>query len=174
MIELILSSFWFILPAGIANMFPVILSKVDVIQKYNQPIDFNLKFKGKPIFGKGKTWFGFISGGLIGGLVGLVQSSIHITYVTLPNTTLGLGLLLGFGALTGDLIGSLIKRRLNIERGGKAPLLDQLDFLLGALLFGSLITFKWEYLIVLGISIPGIHILLNRTGYEMGLKEEPW
>jgi CDP-2,3-bis-(O-geranylgeranyl)-sn-glycerol synthase len=85
------------------------------------------------------------------------------------------GFLLSFGALIGDLIGSFIKRRLNLERGRPAPPLDQLDFVAGALAF-SFIEFipPIEIIGVLLVLTPGIHLIANIIGYRLRLKKEPW
>lgn len=85
------------------------------------------------------------------------------------------GFLLSFGALIGDLIGSFIKRRLNLERGQPAPPLDQLDFILGALVFSFIVFIPpLEIIIVLVILTPIIHLTANVIGYKLGLKKEPW
>ncbi|MEM4587082.1 MAG: CDP-2,3-bis-(O-geranylgeranyl)-sn-glycerol synthase [Candidatus Jordarchaeales archaeon] len=85
------------------------------------------------------------------------------------------GFLLSLGALTGDLVGSFIKRRLNLDRGTPAPGLDQLDFIAGAILLSS-----WFYLppvevlLVVVIVTPVIHLLANAGAYVLRLKKEPW
>ena len=45
--------------------------------------------------------------------------------------------MLAIGSLLGDLVGSFIKRRLDIGRGAKAPILDQYNFIGGALIAGD-------------------------------------
>ena len=83
--------------------------------------------------------------------------------------------MLALGALVGDLIGSLVKRRLNFERGKHFPLLDQLDFILGAFLFASfVIEINFKYMIILLIITPLIHILTNRIAHILKIKKEPW
>lgn len=85
------------------------------------------------------------------------------------------GFLLSFGALIGDLIGSFIKRRLNLERGHPTPPLDQLDFIVGALVFSFIIFIPpLEIIIVLLVLTPMIHLTANIIGYKLGLKKEPW
>ncbi len=85
------------------------------------------------------------------------------------------GFLLSFGALIGDLIGSFIKRRLNLQRGQPAPVLDQLDFILGALIF-SFIEFipPLEIIVIILVLTPLIHLTANIIGYKLKLKREPW
>jgi len=93
---------------------------------------------GKRVFGDGKTWRGFIGGVIIGSLAGLVQSLIEQN----PSAILR-GFLLSFGALLGDLTGSFIKRRLDIERGQPALGMDQLGFLAMGV-FLVLLTLPWS------------------------------
>ncbi|MBS7287173.1 MAG: CDP-archaeol synthase [Candidatus Freyarchaeota archaeon] len=85
------------------------------------------------------------------------------------------GFLLPLGALTGDLVGSFIKRRLNISRGHLAPGLDQLDFVAGAILLSSVVYIPPPELLITAIIVtPAIHLLANAAGYALHLKNEPW
>ncbi len=120
-------------PAMVANGSPVVISAFLVRRGYRpHPIDGCRRFiDGRRILGDGKTFEGFIGGVLAGGLAGFI---LGIPLRVAVDFTL-LGMLLGAGALIGDMIGSFIKRRLRIERGQHAPLLDEVDFYLGALLF---------------------------------------
>ena len=43
--------------------------------------------------------------------------------------------LIPLGALLGDLTGAFIKRRLGIQPGGLLPIVDQIDFVVGAVVF---------------------------------------
>jgi len=47
------------LPAYFANMAPVLVQKINL---FAYPVDFNQKMNNKPIFGKNKTFRGFIFG----------------------------------------------------------------------------------------------------------------
>ena len=82
-------------------------------------------------------------------------------------------------------MGSFVKRRIGIERGAKAPILDQYDFVFGSFLF--LIIFDWQFFYdtyIEGIHIAGLIFLLliiwflhrgtNIIGYKIGVKNEPW
>ena len=171
MIELILKAIWFIIPAYIANLTPAIISKSKKVQKYNRPIDGGKLYKGKTILGKSKTYLGLILGVLVGTLIGIFQSTVQIE----PLMTISLAFMLSLGALVGDIVGSLIKRRLNIDRGRPAPFLDQLDFLAGAFLFAGLITtINFNYLIILLAITPIVHLSANVIGYKLKIKNEPW
>ncbi len=91
--------------------------------------------------------------------------------------------ILAYSAGIGDLAGSFLKRRMNLQSGGFAPLIDQLDFALMAILFisiASLIapTFFWipdiHIFIFIMILTPSISILGNNVAWLMGVKEVPW
>jgi len=149
---------WKILPAYIANASPVIFIK------NGHPIDFNRKFiDNKPLFGRGKTIEGFIIGILSGTIVGILQNRILAA------------LMLSIGAMCGDLIGSFIKRRLDIGRGGPAPILDQTSFLFGAIILSSLIEkfTLFEIIILVVITIP-LHFITNVIAFLLKIKKVPW
>jgi len=164
LLSLISSALWFIFPAYVANAAPVVLGG-------GRPIDGGRKFRdGRPLLGPGKTVRGFLVGLIAGSLVGLVQGII-VGSCAVPVV----GVLLSLGALTGDLCGSFIKRRINIPRGGAAPLLDQLGFLLLALLFASpLVVPDWEIILTLILLTPPIHLGTNFIGYKLGAKSKPY
>ncbi len=163
-LDLIVSAIWFILPAYVANGAPVILGG-------GIPIDGGKRFRdGRPIFGAGKTVRGFGAGLIAGSSVGMLQWA-----VTGQCIYIALGLLLALGALVGDLLGSFVKRRLNISRGGAAPGLDQLGFVVFALLFASpLMLPSWEVILTILILTPIIHLATNFGAYKLGLKNNPY
>jgi CDP-2,3-bis-(O-geranylgeranyl)-sn-glycerol synthase len=148
--EIIIQSFWIILPAYIANASAK-LSGGGI------PIDFYKKYKdGKRILGNGKTWNGLIIGGLIGVIAGFALATIApmLNQIFIENDieTLSLTNFEGFpfmipiiasityGALIGDIIESFFKRRRDINRGQDWIPFDQLDFIIGVLLFSFLIS----------------------------------
>jgi CDP-2,3-bis-(O-geranylgeranyl)-sn-glycerol synthase len=164
--SLIVNAIIFILPAYCANATPVIAGG-------GLPIDFGRKFvDGRPIFGKNKTFRGFLVGLIVGTSVGLSESAVlSLSY------PLTFGLLLSLGALFGDLGGAFLKRRLGISPGNLLPIIDQVDFIVGALVF-SLLLFpsglSWELTLAVLIITPPIHLLTNFAAYKLGLKSNPW
>jgi len=164
-IELIIEALKFIFPAYCANAMPVITGG-------GYPIDFGKKFfDGKPILGKNKTFQGFFSGLIIGTAVGLVESAFF------PEYPIFFGLLLSLGALFGDLAGAFVKRRLELAPGELLPVIDQIDFIIGAILFSlplSLQILSWELILTVLIITPPIHLLTNFAAYKLGLKNNPW
>ncbi|WP_424356316.1 CDP-2,3-bis-(O-geranylgeranyl)-sn-glycerol synthase [Methanobacterium sp. MBAC-LM] len=182
---LVLSAYviYFMLPAYLANVSALVFGG-------GKPLDFGRNFRdGRRIIGNGVTWKGTIIGTLIGTLIGILQGSVSAYYgnvfslipgITIiqgpiPTSILQgalIGLFLGGGALIGDAVGSFIKRRIGIERGKAAPFLDQLDFVIGALVFASLIVFipLNMIIIILIISIV-LHLLTNMIAYLIGMKD---
>jgi CDP-2,3-bis-(O-geranylgeranyl)-sn-glycerol synthase len=159
---LIIEALKFIFPAYCANAVPVIVGG-------GPPLDLGKKFfDGKPIFGKNKTFRGFFFGMAIGATVGLVES-ILFGYPILFSVFSPLG------ALMGDLAGAFLKRRLGIAPGGLLPIIDQVDFVAGAILFSLPLTMMyWELAIAVIIITPPIHLFTNFLAYKLKLKNNPW
>ena len=162
--QLIIEALKFIFPAYCANAVPVIAGG-------GLALDFGKKFlDGKPIFGKNKTFRGFFSGLAIGMAVGFVES-VFFNYPIL------FGLSLSLGALFGDLTAAFAKRRLGLSPGDLLPVVDQVNFVIGAILFSlpiCLHTLSWELLAAVLIVTPPIHLLTNFAAYKLGLKSNPW
>ncbi|MDH5754464.1 MAG: CDP-2,3-bis-(O-geranylgeranyl)-sn-glycerol synthase [Candidatus Bathyarchaeota archaeon] len=168
-LELIIEALKFILPAYCANAIPVITGG-------GLPIDFGKKFSdGKPIFGKNKTFRGFFSGLIVGMAVGFVESAFFKYHIAF-------GLLSSLGALFGDLTGAFVKRRFGLAPGDLLPIVDQVDFIIGAILFSLPISLQtsslqpsfWKLVITVLIITPPIHMLTNFVAYKLGLKNNPW
>lgn len=110
--------------------------------------------------------------------VAVVQSFVNYTV-----NPLIFGLLMGSGAMLGDIVKSFFKRRLNIKSGNPFPPFDQLDFILGALAlyygigpyvlnhFYSLS--GWTILFIFVLT-PLAHVLMNVIGYVLGLQDVWW
>lgn len=86
--------------------------------------------------------------------------------------------LVSFGGATGDLMGSWLKRRLNKERGEPIWGIDQLDFIIPAVLVSlPFIILNVEFIAVLVfilIFTPSLAIIANTFSYLTGLKEVPY
>lgn len=154
---------WSFLPAWVANASPLAISKF-VPEGLRKPIDLGKSMAdGNRILGDGKTFAGFVFGVLAGTATGALQGNA------------ALGAMLGLGAMVGDTVGSFVRRRLGAKRGEDVPVLNQLDFVAGALLFGSAMR-GWslaEIAAICIITVP-MHRLTNWVAYKLGIKEEPW
>ena len=178
---LLLQSLWFFLPAGIANMVPVLVKKVNIL---NIPIDLGHKYRDKPLFGRNKTSRGLVFGVLTAIITALIQDVLADKYESFQNITLApfdqygfllIGFLLGFGALLGDVVESFVKRRVNIGPGDKFIPWDQLDFVIGPLLLASIVYRpSWQVVVCLVIVIPFFHIGINFLGYYLKIKDSKW
>ena len=167
----------FIFPAYFANGMPVIFGG-------GRSIDGGRRFlDAKPIFGSHKTFRGFFAGLIIGTLIGFVElvlfeASDRFNFLSvIPfSPSVFLGFALSIGALVGDLMDSFIKRRLNIPPGSPLPVVDQLDFVMGALLFSFAIGELPSPLVTLIVVVitPPIHLLTNFLAYLLGVKKEWW
>ena len=147
---------------------------------------------GRRILGDGKTYRGLLAGIVCGMLVGLLQmrlisSGFAVFGITLPafgmSTTGSVIVILALscGSLFGDMFMSFFKRRLGLKRGAPLPVIDQLDFVLGAWLFTYLIspewfiaTFSFRIVVTVLIVTPILHLVTNIIGYFIGVKKEPW
>lgn len=164
-------------PPYVANATPVVASK---LFRKRTPIDLGRNFiDGRRIFGDGKTYEGFVTGLLAGFLIGELTYIIVTGVVGIPWNPPGPLAVFAMcvAALLGDLLGAFIKRRLGLPRGAPAPLLDQLDFLLAALLALWLIeprVLRWVYVVIAVVITPPIHLVTNAIAYLLKLKKEPW
>lgn len=154
----------FIFPAYCANGAPVLIGG-------GLPMDLGRKLRdGKPVFGKNKTFRGFFAGLIVGTFVGLIESVVF-------NYPVLFGLVTTLGAIVGDLTGAFLKRRLDIPPGGLLPVVDQLDFIVGALAF-SWPSFPYMLSLELSATVliitPPIHFLMNYAAYKLGFKKNPW
>ena len=159
---LIISAMKFIFPAYCANAVPVIAGG-------GKPMDFGRNFfDGKRVFGQNKTFRGFFFGLAVGIAVGLVECFLF-GYPVL------FSVLSPLGALLGDLAAAFLKRRFGIAPGGLFPVVDQVDFVVGALLFSlPLAIVSWELAVAVILITPPIHLLTNFVAYKLGLKKNPW
>lgn len=175
MLEIIIKAVWLMLPAYIANPTAVVFGG-------GTPIDMGKNWKdGRRILGDGKTFRGLFGGTACGIIIGLLQRQVAPANDIFIIPSITAVITLSFGALLGDMIKSFFKRRLGFERGGKLPLIDQLDFVAGAWVLTYAFDPEWfsenftyEIIIVVLILTPLLHRLTNIIGYSIKVKKEPW
>ncbi|MEI7631739.1 MAG: CDP-archaeol synthase [bacterium] len=184
MLNHLLFGLWYFLPAGFANAAPVFAKKIPLLNKLDMPIDCHKSFKGKRIFGDHKTVRGFVAGTLIGSVTGLLQYVAYFHFGWFQNFSLViytsvwqcllLGALLGFGALFGDAVKSFFKRQFSVPSGKAWFPFDQIDYIIGGLLFGSILIDlpHSEYIWIVLVWFL-IHPLATFIGWLMGLKDSP-
>jgi CDP-2,3-bis-(O-geranylgeranyl)-sn-glycerol synthase len=173
------TAIWAMLPAYLPN-------NVAVVVGGGPPIDGGRTWDGERLLGDGKTWRGTAGGWLAGLLLALGLNQVQpaaadLLGVGLPTFPLAAALALPFGAMLGDVGASFLKRRTGRERGAPFPLVDQLDFVAGALLVALLAAPGWTLtvftpVVILAVLVltPLLHVLTNGIAYVLGLKDEPW
>lgn len=153
-------------PAYLANMAPPFLK---YWKGWNRPIS-------RRWLGEHKT----VAGVLLGLVVALVAAGIQwlidwngnlVSYADWP--VIGLGL--GAGAMGGDLVKSFFKRLRGIAPGESWIPADQLDFVIGALLF----VWPWarlgwrDVVTVVALSFAG-DIVVNHVSYWLRIRDTKW
>jgi CDP-2,3-bis-(O-geranylgeranyl)-sn-glycerol synthase len=177
MLHDVLEILYFVVPAYVANMSPVLVQTR--FEGLARPMDRGATFRGKRVLGDHKTWRGLLSGIVTGVLAfelqkvafeaGYLRTLSAVDYSTVG---LQLGILLGLGTGIGDAVKSFFKRQVNIAPGRSWLGFDQLDFLAGAALFAS--PYYLPPLVPLLLSLPIVlagSILTTAAGYWLGMKE---
>jgi len=173
--EIVIATVYFFLPAGFANMAPIIFQ--NSLPGLAMPLDGGKKIRGKRIFGDHKTVRGMVCGFAFGILIAYVQSFHPFPGIEIIDyhQWLLLGFVQSVGALGGDLLKSFFKRQMNVAPGQSWVPFDQLDYVLGAILATTFFFHvPWEMIgaaLVLG---PLFHMGLNRIGYWLKIRESPW
>lgn len=160
----------FLLPPYVANAAPVVFGG-------GVPVDFGMAaWDGKRLLGDGKTWKGLIVGIVSGVLVGYAEAAL-----TGNSMFAFLALLSSTGAMLGDILGSFIKRRLDYERGRPSLLMDQLLFILLAIVLAYPIlammlpqVLTLESIVLVLIVTYVLHRTMNIIANKIGLKKVPW
>ncbi len=186
-LEILIRILWVLTPVYAANALATLP------KGRGPPMDFGRNwFDGRRILGPSKTWSGFLFGTFVALPIVLLQAWLIL--LAPPNlqlvphyapTVLGalpVAFLLTGGAMTGDAIGSFLKRRLGYGSGVRVFGLDQLPFALfpiglGLLLFPSIFVvtfFSLEALLWVLLLTLGLHALFNWIGFRIGTKKVPW
>ncbi len=178
MLNIIFQCFYLILPAYFANMAPVMIKKINFLRI---PIDFNKTVNNKPIFGKNKTFRGLVFGVLFAIIIAYLQFLLYSNNIFVDaaivdySNWLLIGFLLGLGAVIGDLVESFVKRRLNYEPGKPFVPFDQLDFVIGALIFVyPVVKLTLDKIIIILLLSFVLHIVMNHLSFYTGIRKERW
>lgn len=177
--------FWLTLPAFLPNSAAVLFGG-------GTPVDFGKTWRGRRLLGDGKTWRGLLGGICAGTSLGFAQILVAFPFDEVDfwgfgpcPRSMAIVASLAIGSLLGDMVGAFIKRRLGLERGAKAPVLDQYNFLVGAMLLTFALFPDWfigafiegEHIISLIAVIvitPILHRSVNIIGHRLGFKHVPW
>jgi CDP-archaeol synthase len=148
----------------LANGAPVIAKKL-VGQRLAWPLDGGARFvDGQPLFGPSKT--------IRGVLLALLACALGGAVLVLGCR---IGLLIGAGAMAGDLLSSFIKRRLGRESSSRALGLDQIPESLIPLLAaaGELRLGIGDILAAVVLFLVGEPVL-SRWLYRLRLRDQPY
>ena len=174
----ILKCFYLMLPAYFANMAPVIVKRVKL---FAFPIDFSKQIGNKPVLGGNKTFRGLIFGVVFAIAIAYMQYILYKTElfrnVSFLNyeSWLLFGFLMGFGALIGDLIKSFVKRRAGIKPGDKFIPFDQMDFVIGSLVFIiPIFDLSLRIFIVSLLLSFVLDIIVNHLAFYLKIRNEKW
>lgn len=178
-VSVVLLALWLMLPAYLPNNIAVVVGG-------GAPIDGGRVWNGHRVLGDGKTWRGTIIGTGIGILIATVLNSLQqwvsaFIGIALPVFPVTAVISLPLGAMIGDIGASFIKRRTGRERGVAFPIVDQLDFVLGAFILTFLVnpswfivTFTLPVIVTVLVITPLLHRATNIIGYLLGLKTVPY
>jgi len=178
-LAIVATAIWAMLPAYVPN-------NAAVLAGGGRPIDGGRTWGGRRILGDGKTWRGTAAGTLAGTALAIVLNAVYDPVavslgVAADPFPLLAGAGLALGAMVGDIGASFLKRRTGRERGAAFPGLDQLDFVVGALLVSGLFAPSWTLatfdppvLVAVLVLTPLLHVVTNAIAYVLGLKSEPW
>lgn len=188
MIELIFACLWYLLPAALGNhnascgnrlWLPGIFKRA--LARMAVPIDGGKRWRGREILGKNKTWRGLVVGSITGLLVAGVQALAYLnvdffrqnTFIDYGHVNFAVfGLLMGTGALVGDMVKSLIKRSLDKPSGRPWFPWDQLDWIMGAMIASSVAYIPTiKQAVVTAILYVGVHLVSDRVVAKMGIKK---
>ncbi len=170
---------WAMLPAYIPN-------NVAVLTGGGPPIDGGRQFRGDRLLGDGKTWRGTVLGIAAGVLLAFLLNAVQEPVTSalgfpLPAFSGPATVALPTGALLGDIGASFLKRRTGRARGNPFPVVDQLDFVVVALLLTAAVDPAWfgqvftlPVLLVVILLTPALHLATNGIAYLLDLKDEPW
>lgn len=170
MIELLAKLALYVAPMYFANSSAMIFGG-------RTPVDFGAKFlDNRPLLGRGKTIKGSLAGIACGTIAGLVISFAYpFETGSMFTNYLLLSFLGSLGAIIGDMAGSFFKRRLGIDSGKEAFLLDQLDFVAGGVVLGLAVYVpSLVEIIIICVATLIIHKLSNWVAYKANLKRVPW
>jgi CDP-2,3-bis-(O-geranylgeranyl)-sn-glycerol synthase len=166
-LERLLELVYLVLPAYCANMAPPF---VKYWRGWNRPIH-------KAWLGDHKTVMGFAFGVVTGVLIAYAQTQLEVGVDLLwqRDAWLAVGLAQGLGTMAGDTLKSFFKRRVGIAPGRPWVPVDQLDFVIGALIPLALLVplSATDILAILALTLVG-DIAVNHVAFYLGIRDTKW
>ncbi len=149
---------------GAANTLPIAARRI-FRNRWEAPVDRGMKWvDGRPLFGPHKTWRGL--------LFSLAGTTILASFT--PADVLN-GFCLAVLSMTGDLLASFIKRRMNLKSGAKAVGLDQgIEALLPLFLLRKHLFISWQEMAIITILFTVSELIISPVLYRMGIRRNPY
>lgn len=149
---------------GVSNGAPILADYL-FQQRLATPLDFDRRFiDGRPLFGRSKTHRG-IGAALLA--TGLASAAMGLTIES--------GVVIGVGAMTGDLLSSFLKRRLGIAPSGMALGLDQIpEVLLPLLLVKDQFALTYDEILKLSLLFLVFELLISRILFRLRIRKQPY
>ena len=149
---------------AVANTAPL-LGKRALGDRLAWPLDGGLTFvDGRPLFGASKTLRGIVLSVLATAATG-----------ALVGPDWRIGVLVGGGAMAGDLLSSFLKRRLGLTPSSKATGLDQIpESLLPLLACRAALPLTLADIALLVALFFAGEVLFSRLFYRLGLRDRPY
>ncbi|MBF05451.1 hypothetical protein CL644_01975 [bacterium] len=178
---ILLEVLYIALPAFAANMAPVIATRLDIWTFLAKPIDDGYILNGKPLLGKNKMWRGVAAAVMASLIVVLIQYFIQapVTHITIVYermwVTIVYGIMVGILVMTGDALGSVIKRQFGFESGKPLIPLDQIDYIV-FFIVGTIPFVAWTLLsasVLIGVTF-FLNSIVNAVAYVIGIKKTYW
>lgn len=184
---LVAQALYLFAPLLLSAALSAVVLKFELVRWLKRPIDGGAHFRGRRVFGDGKTWRG-VAVAVFGSIVGVLIQRYVLVDLAAPLarvdyrhiSPLAFGAAMGLGAMTGELPNSFVKRQVGIASGGttRGPLSvlfylwDQVD----------LLTLTWPTLCVwmrpsIGLVIASfavavtVHPLVSLIGFALGARK---
>lgn len=178
-----LFSIWFFLPGGVANVTPILVTKLPVLNRWNTPLDLGLSYRKQQIFGSNKTWRGFVCGVVVSELVFLVERSLashlgsfstYLLQMHFMQLPILFGFLIGAGVIFGDAIESFFKRQHSIAPGSSWFPYDQIDYIVGGCVAAAVvIILPFSLYVWIFITWFLMHLAFSYLGFLLHFKAKP-
>jgi len=148
---------------GCANTMPIVARKI-FRQRWELSVDFGMRWMdGRPVFGPHKTWRG---------LAASLGTTTLLSLLTPAGP--GNGFLLALLSMTGDLLASFMKRRMNLRSGARATGLDQgVEALLPLVCLRQRLFLSWQEIALITILFAAVELVVSPLLYRLGIRRNP-
>ncbi len=140
------------------------------------PVDLGLKYKGKRIFGDNKTIRGIVLGSLLATLLGFLLFGFYEINPNLGHLSnleiFSFCFIMSLLSLSGDLLGSFLKRQLNITPGDSLLLVDQIDWIVFPLIYYYILFGPQDLIWATIFLAPICHLSIKLIAYYLRIEKK--